>query len=186
MSKIQFPPDTTGTRMGITDVVEKTLNGALWAFCYKGDTFVDAWPMEQFATEILEKRAPAEMGSFCRVILGDDGLDSVTEPVAKTYSDDRGFADTAHPVEMFFRKTKEHSASRDLQEIDEAWDELIADCGWTPEEKVHADGIETERCGKQIWKWHWKNNKLVKSEVQDPDLPGGYLALDETGKEIAA
>jgi hypothetical protein len=68
MSKIQFPPDTTGARIGMT--------------------------------EILEKRA--EMDSFCRVILGDDCLGSVTAPVAKTYNGDPDFADIAHPVESFF------------------------------------------------------------------------------------
>jgi hypothetical protein len=43
----------------------------------------------------------------------------------------------------------------------------------------HEDGIEVERCGAVVWKFHWKDGRIGRSECFDPELPGGYLCLDK-------
>jgi hypothetical protein len=73
------------------------------------------------------------------------------------------------------------------------WEEPVAPAATTttpqlakrgPEERHH-DGIEIENCGKQTWTYFYKNGVLLKSQVQDPELPGSpYLFFDRKGHEI--
>lgn len=55
------------------------------------------------------------------------------------------------------------------------------------DEPAHADGTEIEECGKQTWKYVYKDGKCVRMECEDPDLPGrGRLYFDGDGNELGA
>lgn len=55
-----------------------------------------------------------------------------------------------------------------------------------PADVQHADGVEVERRGDQVWRYVYKDGALVESSVQDPALPGGRMHFDRDGNELEA
>ena len=68
----------------------------------------------------------------------------------------------------------------------------VAEAGWDQEvsaplkKRAPQNGTVIEKCGKQTWTYTYSNGALVKSTLQDPDLPDGQMYFDENGNEIAA
>ncbi|SRR5258708_569714 len=127
---------------------------------------MDKW-LEALQKVAHETPAPAKSGpivdsQFSDLIkISDDGNDISVAVTHQLYDGDAGVADVPHIVDTLFEK-----AQRDQFRIPEI----------TP---PHEDGIETERCGDQIWKFHWKDGRIVKSELWDPEQAGGYLCLEK-------
>jgi hypothetical protein len=100
--------------------------------------------------------------------------------------------DCAHERPMFCQATDDFTklfepAVQELKKhagvANAGWDEQVS-VPLSKAEKRHADGIEIEKHGKQTWHWHWQGGELVKSMVEDPDLPGGVMHFDRDGNEI--
>jgi|SRR5579862_2437078 len=71
--------------------------------------------------------------------------------------------------------------------VDFDWSAPVSVGADAPLAKNHPrDGETIERIGKQVWTHTYRNGVLVKSMVQDPDLPGGLMHFDKNGDEIAA
>ena len=76
------------------------------------------------------------------------------------------------------QELKKHVGTANL-----GWDEQVSVL-FAKSEKRHADGIEIEKLGNQVWHWHWQGGELVKSMVEDPELPSGVMHFDQHGNEI--
>jgi hypothetical protein len=121
----------------------------------------------------MEPNVDIEFREFAQIDEGDSG-----------YPQD---FDCRHPMPQFCAATdsleKLLLGGELTKAADSGWDEKVS----TPlakSEKPHPDGIEIEKHGGQTWHWHWQGGELVKSMVEDPDLPGGVMHFDGDGNEV--
>ena len=121
----------------------------------------------------------AEFKEICAIETGDSG-----EPIDYDSMHPMAMSCEADDLEKFFgvardeRKLQKHAGV-----AYSGWDEQVS-APRSKVEKRHADGIEIEKHGNQTWHWHWQGGELVKSMVEDPDLPGGVMHFDRDGNEI--
>jgi len=75
------------------------------------------------------------------------------------------------------------SLMKNVGVVDSSWDD---EASAPLKKRAPQDGQVVEKCGKQTWTYTYSNGALVRSMVQDPDLPGGSMYFDQEGNEIAA
>lgn len=114
----------------------------------------------------------AEFKEICAIEYGDGGppYEGSFQPETYTQEEELGKIGGSEPLTV-------------MKAMESGWDEEVS----TPlakSEKRHADGVEIEKCGKQIWYYTYVGGAIVKSMVEDPGLPGGVMHFDEDGNEI--
>jgi hypothetical protein len=184
----KFPEGTTGARLGIVRTELRKINNLDWLFSFNAaGEMVCAAPSDEFYAKVLEKHAPVEADVFIRAILPFlDEDHSIDAPINKVYDEDDDASDIAHPADSLIKAPEGNftSVGDDVALLDDSWETLLADSGWTPEEKTHADNVEVEQCGKALWRYTYKGGQLINQELNDPEL--GKLFFDGKGDEIAA
>jgi hypothetical protein len=113
-----------------------------------------------------EPNIPQEFRDLIKV--SDDGDDIDAPLTGAIYDGDVPTASIHDPVSAVFEK-----AERDAFRVP-----VI-----TP---PHEDGIEVERVGDVVWKFHWKDGRIERSECLDPALPGGSLILEKRDLDFGA
>ena len=128
--------------------------------------------------EMFGKGISVEFAELTKIETGDSGSPAEV--------------DCAHERPMFCQATYDFEKlfEPDAQELEKhagvvnaRWDEQVS-VPLSKVEKRHADGVEVEKHGNQTWHWHWQGGELVKSMVEDPNLPGGVMHFDRDGNEI--
>lgn len=155
MSEVKYAAGTAGEKFGITRTETKTINGLDWTFAYNADAeLVVAAPTDEYTVKVLAKRAPQEPNvplQFMDLVRVDTG-DSLDE-----------LEKVSDPYTEILTKAEDKKFH------------IVRPAPITP----HKDGTVIEKCGEATWSYTYKNGSLVKSEVHDPGLPGGYMVFDE-------